>query len=104
MTAAQMFDLSGKTAFVTGAGSGLGFAMAECFAENGAKIMLADIDRANLDRSLAKLRARGFACDGQIVNSADSGQIERAMDQTVTNFGSLDIVSPMLASRLALVQ
>lgn len=92
MTAAQMFDLTGKVAFVTGAGSGLGFAMAECFAENGAKVVLADIDRANLDSALAKLKDRGFGCDAQIVDTADASQIERAMDLTVTKFGALDIV------------
>ena len=91
MTAAQLFDLTGKTAFVTGAGSGLGFAMAECFAENGAKVVLAEINRANLDSALAKLTDRGFLCDGQIVDTADAIQIEQAMDHTVTKFGSLDI-------------
>lgn len=92
MTTAEMFDLTGKTAFVTGAGSGLGFAMAECFAENGAKVVLADINRANCDSALAKLKDRGFACDGQIVDTANACQIEHAINHTVAKFGTLDIV------------
>ncbi|MBS0532023.1 MAG: SDR family oxidoreductase [Proteobacteria bacterium] len=92
MTTAGLFDLTGKTAFVTGAGSGLGFAMAECFAENGAKVVLAELNRTNLDAALAKLADRGFTCDGRIVDAAHSKQIESAMDCTRKEFGALDIV------------
>ncbi|HVX75477.1 MAG TPA: SDR family oxidoreductase [Bradyrhizobium sp.] len=92
MNAAGLFDLTGKTAFVTGAGSGLGFAMAEGFAENHARVVLAEIDRARFDRAVQELKGRGFECSGQIVDAADPAQIEQAIDRTSAEFGSLDIV------------
>jgi gluconate 5-dehydrogenase len=55
MTAQQMFDLTGKTALVTGAGSGIGFAIAECLAENNARVVLADLNPENLERAVGRL-------------------------------------------------
>src|ERR1700733_7699647 len=54
MTAAQIFDLHGKVALVTGASSGLGVRFAECLAENGATVVLV---ARRVDR-LAELQAR----------------------------------------------
>jgi len=62
MTSVQerLFDVRGTRAIVTGAASGLGFAMAEVLAECGARVTLADIDGGRLDDSTEKLRSRGL--------------------------------------------
>jgi NAD(P)-dependent dehydrogenase (short-subunit alcohol dehydrogenase family) len=93
MTAQQMFDLTGKTAFVTGAGSGIGFAIAECLAENNARVVLADLNPENLERAVGRLTDRGLTCVAETVDVAHIDQIERAADRAVTRFGSLDIVA-----------
>src|SRR5260221_14743215 len=48
MKAAELFDVTGRVAFITGAASGLGLAMAEVLARNGASVVMADLNRASL--------------------------------------------------------
>jgi short-subunit dehydrogenase len=50
-----MREFKGKTAFVTGGASGMGFAMAKTFAENGMNVMLADVEQSALDSALTDL-------------------------------------------------
>jgi gluconate 5-dehydrogenase len=58
------FDLSNKTALVTGGGSGLGLAMAEGLAAAGARVVIVGRDAARLERASAGIRAAGFVpCD-----------------------------------------
>ena len=58
------FDLSGKTALVTGGGSGLGLAMAEGLAAAGARVVIVGRDRAKLDAAAQRIGAAGVApCD-----------------------------------------
>ena len=63
-----MREFKGKTAFVTGGASGIGFAMAKAFAEEGMNVMLADVEQSALDSALKDLHqygnhVRGVACD-----------------------------------------
>ncbi len=53
----MIHDLSGKTAVVTGAASGIGFALASRFVAEGARVALADVEATALDDAAAKLRA-----------------------------------------------
>ena len=54
-----MQDLGGKVAVVTGGASGIGLALAEAFATEGMRVVLADIERGPLDEAAAKLAAGG---------------------------------------------
>ena len=54
-----MEDLTGKVAFVTGGASGIGFAMAQCFAREGVKVVLADIEVGALEKAEEELRSSG---------------------------------------------
>jgi NAD(P)-dependent dehydrogenase (short-subunit alcohol dehydrogenase family) len=92
MKAEQIFDIAGQTAFVTGAASGLGLAMAEVMAANGARVTLADVDAATLEIEVARLREGGFAVTGAVVDVADRDQIHRAIDAAAARDGRLDIV------------
>ena len=56
----QLFDLTGRTALVTGSSRGLGRAIAEGFADAGARIILNGVDPQRLQASAAELRAKGF--------------------------------------------
>lgn len=87
-----LFDMNGKTVLVTGAGSGIGFAIAECMAENGGHVVLADVNAENLDMSRQRLRARGLEGVVELVDVADRAQIERAAASAVERWGRLDVV------------
>ena len=81
--------VQGKTAFVTGAGSGIGQAIAELLAGEGARgIMLADIDTARLRQTRDALR-RGDA-EVRVLDVADWDSVFAAVDAAVQRWGGLD--------------
>ena len=87
-----MRELAGRTAFVTGGGSGIGLALGRAFAEAGMTVMLADVERAALDSALESLdnfgpNVRGVACD-----VADPDSVERAAQATYEAFGKIHVV------------
>ncbi|MBV9410148.1 MAG: SDR family oxidoreductase [Acidimicrobiia bacterium] len=81
--------LDGKTALVTGASKGIGFAIAKGMAEAGAKVMLSSRKQEQLEKAAAEI-------DGEVdvfaANAGDPEQAEAAVDATLERFGSLDIL------------
>ena len=61
-----MKHLEGKTAFVTGAASGIGLGIATALAQAGVKVMLCDIEKAALDKAVATLRETNADVDGVV--------------------------------------
>ncbi|MDZ5712622.1 SDR family oxidoreductase [Jeotgalibacillus haloalkalitolerans] len=92
MKVMELFDLTGKTALVTGGGRGLGEQIAEGFAEAGANVVICsrklEACQEVADR-LAKLGVNTLALQCDISNPADA---ERAVNETVEAFGSIDIL------------
>jgi NAD(P)-dependent dehydrogenase (short-subunit alcohol dehydrogenase family) len=91
MRADQVFSVTGKVAFVTGAAQGLGRAMAEALAMNGAAVVLFDRDAralAGVEAALAETGARVVACAGDVT---DAASVHGAVAATVETFGALDI-------------
>ena len=86
-----MFEVRDRVAFVTGAASGLGLAYAEVMAENGARVVLSDIDAAGAERESARLRAAGHAAEALTLDVADLPAIRAAIDATVAKYGRLDV-------------
>ncbi len=87
-----MRQLAGKTAFVTGGASGIGFALGAAFAQAGMKVMLADIETAALAEAVEGLHdfgpnVRGVACD-----VADPTSVERAAKASYEAFGNVHVV------------
>jgi 3-oxoacyl-[acyl-carrier protein] reductase len=81
--------LDGKTALVTGAGSGIGKCIAETYAREGAWVALADI---NLDAAKAAARAIGNNAIAVRCDVTQKPEIAAALDETLSAFGSLDIL------------
>ncbi len=92
MKADQLFNVQNHVAIVTGAASGLGLAMAEVMAENGARVTLVDIDAAGLDRATARLRAAGCMVEALTVDVRDTQALRNAIDATAAKHGRLDTV------------
>jgi NAD(P)-dependent dehydrogenase (short-subunit alcohol dehydrogenase family) len=92
MSVAAQFDLSGKTALVTGASSGLGVEFAKTLAECGANVVLAARRLDRLETLAAKITAAGGAAQAIACDVTDEAQVARAVAVAVERFGSLDIV------------
>ncbi len=81
-------EFSGKTAFVTGAANGIGLGVCRALARNGVNIVLADIERAQLEiarRELATFNVRTRAIE---VDVSDAAAFERAADEAEAEFGN----------------
>jgi NAD(P)-dependent dehydrogenase (short-subunit alcohol dehydrogenase family) len=89
---ADLFDVRGHVALVTGAASGLGLAFAEVMAANGATTVLTDIDEAGLDRATGRLRTAGCAVEQAVVDIADTEALRAAIDGAAERHGRLDAV------------
>jgi NAD(P)-dependent dehydrogenase (short-subunit alcohol dehydrogenase family) len=89
---ADLFNVKGHVALVTGAASGLGLAYAEVMADNGAKTVLTDVDAAGLDRETARLRTAGCDVAQLVVDVGDTEALRAAIDGAAKRFGRLDAV------------
>jgi NAD(P)-dependent dehydrogenase (short-subunit alcohol dehydrogenase family) len=92
MKQAELFDIKGHVAFVTGAASGLGRAYAEAMAENGARTVLADKDAAGLEQVCATLKAAGCDVEQAVLDIGDTAALRSAIDDAAGRHGRLDIV------------
>lgn len=91
-TIQQLFDLSGKTALVTGGSRGLGLQMAQALGEAGARIMLSARKAADLEEATATLQAAGIDARWVAADAADQEDIGRLVDETLQRMGDVDIL------------
>jgi NAD(P)-dependent dehydrogenase (short-subunit alcohol dehydrogenase family) len=84
--------LEGKIAVITGAGSGMGRAMANLFAAEGAKVVAADWHQETLDEVVEEVRAAGGDITGVQGNVAVREDCERLIDTAVSTYGGLDVL------------
>jgi len=92
MKAAALFDVRDHVAFVTGAASGLGLAMAEVMADNGAHVVLTDINPVTLAEHTERLTAAGGSVEAIELDVADLEALRGAIDGTAHKHGRLDAV------------
>lgn len=86
------YDLTGKTAVVTGSGQGIGFEVAGVLAAAGANVVIADLKQEICDEAVKKLEAEGLRALGVATNVASGESVAQMVDTAVKRFGSLDIL------------
>jgi gluconate 5-dehydrogenase len=91
-TIQQLFDLTGKTALVTGGSRGLGLQMAHALGEAGAKIMLSARKEGELEEAVAELQAAGIDARWIAADCAKEEEIRSLADQTLERMGDVHIL------------
>ncbi|TLG71545.1 glucose 1-dehydrogenase [Culicoidibacter larvae] len=84
--------LANKTAIITGGASGIGRAIAETFAQNGANVVIADINRDRLEEVVAAITASGGSAASIVTDVTSSSDNEAMFNLALEKFGSYDIL------------
>lgn len=84
--------LSQKVAIITGAGSGIGFEIAKTFAEQGATVVLTDLNEKNVQNAAKELKELGFTATAYACDVTDEEQVKEVFDKVVEQYGELHIL------------
>ncbi|HJL82104.1 MAG TPA: SDR family NAD(P)-dependent oxidoreductase, partial [Gammaproteobacteria bacterium] len=87
-----MKEFKGKTVVVTGAASGIGYALAERFAQENMNIVLADIEQDALDAAVVKISDLGVEAVGIAVDVMDKNSVQSLAKQSIDAFGNIHIL------------
>jgi len=88
----QIFDVTDKVAVVTGAASGLGFGMAEALGENGARVVMVDVNADRLGDAAATLQSRQCRVEPIVLDIGDAARVRPTIDDVVRRYGRLDVM------------
>jgi len=85
-------QLKDKVAYITGSASGIGKEIAIVFGQQGAKIIIADLNKAAADATAAELKAAGVEAIGVGVDVTDESQVDASVAEGAAAFGGIDIL------------
>ncbi|WP_285767202.1 3-hydroxybutyrate dehydrogenase [Peribacillus sp. SI8-4] len=83
--------VNNKVAVITGAARGIGFEIGKIFAENGAKVVLSDLDQSTVEKAAADLRNKGLDVTGLKADVTVEEDIIQLIKQTKDKYGRIDI-------------
>jgi gluconate 5-dehydrogenase len=86
------FSLKGKTAWITGASYGIGFAIATAYAEAGAEIVFNDIGQSQVEKGLAAYREAGVPVHGYVCDVTDEKAVQETAAKIEKEVGVIDIL------------
>jgi NAD(P)-dependent dehydrogenase (short-subunit alcohol dehydrogenase family) len=87
-----MMEIAGKTAFVTGAASGIGLGIATALSQAGVKVMLCDIEDAALVKAVADLKLTNADVDGVRADVSLKAELQAAADAIIARYGKVHIL------------
>ena len=88
----DLFDLTGRTALVTGGSRGLGLQMAEALGEAGAKVIVSSRNPADLAQAVSHLRSLGIEADFVAADASKDADMVRLADEAIGQLGRVDIL------------
>lgn len=91
-TIQQLFDLTGKTALVTGGSRGLGLQMAQALGEAGARVMISSRKEQDLIEATASLKAAGIDADWIAADCSKEADLRELADEAIKRLGHVDIL------------
>ena len=87
-----MSDFTGKTAVISGGAEGIGLSIATALAEQKMNIVLADIDKVNLEKTRAEFETAGVPVLAVALNVADEEQWQNVADRAIERFGKVHMI------------
>jgi NAD(P)-dependent dehydrogenase (short-subunit alcohol dehydrogenase family) len=91
-TPQQLFDLTGKTALVTGGSRGLGLQIAEALGEQGARVVISSRKQGELDEAVAHLQAHGINASSIAADLSLEASVQPLVDEAMKRLGHIDIL------------
>lgn len=88
----KRLDLTGKRVVITGGAGFLGGHFAEAVAEMGGLPLLLDLQQADVDAAVSRLRRQGYCADGFVLNLTDGAAVSRVVDEMVARHKTLDVL------------
>ena len=88
----KAFDLTGKTAIVTGGGRGLGRAISKALSQAGAFVALADMNRSDMDETIRLIQQGGGKAVSILCDVSQSNSVESMFVKALKEFGKIDIL------------
>src|SRR6478752_1032028 len=87
-----MREFNGKVAVITGAASGMGRAMANRFAQEGMRVVLADVEPETVESAAAEIRGRGLEAIGVPTDVSSAESVEALAERTLDEYGAVHVV------------
>lgn len=88
----SMFDLTGKTALITGSGRGIGLVFARGLASAGARVVINDLSAEAVDAAVNQLRGEGYKAEGSVFNVTDPKAVQAGVAAIEKNVAPIDIL------------
>jgi NAD(P)-dependent dehydrogenase (short-subunit alcohol dehydrogenase family) len=88
----ELFNVAGYGAVVTGGASGIGLALTEALAGNGARVTMLDVHPQRIESEMKRLRGAGLDVRGEVLDVTDHTALDAAIDEAAREYGRLDVV------------